>query len=108
MRTGLVVSISAHVLLLVLGLINLGLTEPLQPNVQSIAVDLVPIEEFSNIRLGQLDSEVVETEYVHVGVVGGGGSVVPPDALRKAAIVPAFAFSVRALSWPSVPVGRRL
>ena len=53
---------SVHVLLLVLGLVNLGLTEPLRPTVQSIAVDLVPIEEFSNIRLGQLDSEVVETE----------------------------------------------
>lgn len=62
MRTGLVVSISIHVLLLALGLINLGLTEPLEPSVQSIAVDLVPIEEFSNIRMGQLDSEVVETE----------------------------------------------
>jgi hypothetical protein len=62
MRTGLVVSASVHVLLLVLGLINLGLTEPLEPTVQSIAVELVPIEEFSNIRLGQLDSEVVETE----------------------------------------------
>ena len=62
MRTGLVVSVSLHVLLLVLGLVNLGLTEPLEPNVQSIAVDLVPIEEYSNIRLGQLDSEVVETE----------------------------------------------
>ena len=62
MRTGLVASISLHVLLLVLGLVNLGLTEPLQPNVQSIAVDLVPIEEYSNIRMGQLDSEVVETD----------------------------------------------
>ena len=57
MRTGLVVSISAHVLLLVLGLINLGLTEPLQPNVQSIAVDLVPIEEFSNILQRNLGAQ---------------------------------------------------
>src|SRR5690606_7923885 len=62
MRTGLAVSIAAHVVLLTLGLINLGWTEPLQPSVQSIAVDLVPIEEFSNIRMGQLDSEVVETD----------------------------------------------
>lgn len=62
MRTGLAVSISAHVVLLTIGLINLGWTEPLQPTVQSIAVDLVPIEDYSNIRLGQLDSEVVETD----------------------------------------------
>lgn len=61
MRTGLAVSITAHVVLLTLGLINLGWTEPLQTSVQSIAVDLVPIEEYSNIRLGQLDSDVVET-----------------------------------------------
>jgi hypothetical protein len=62
MRTGLVVSVSAHVLVLVLGLVNLGMTERLEPSVQSIAVDLVPIEEFSNIRRGVLDSEVVETD----------------------------------------------
>jgi outer membrane biosynthesis protein TonB len=61
MRTGVTVSISAHVLLLVLGLMNLGSTEPLQTSVQSISVDLVPIEEYANIRMGQLDSEVVET-----------------------------------------------
>lgn len=62
MRTGLTVSISAHVLLLVLGLINLGSTQKLETSVQSISVDLVPIEEYSNIRMGQLDSEVVETD----------------------------------------------
>src|SRR5690606_35269699 len=45
-----------------LGLVKLGMTEPMETVVQSIAVDLVPIEEFSNIRLGQLDSQVVETE----------------------------------------------
>ncbi len=61
MRAGLTVSIAAHVVLLTLGLLNLGLTEPLQPTVQSISVDLVPIEEYSNIRMGQLDSTVVET-----------------------------------------------
>lgn len=62
MRTGVAVSVTAHVVLIALGLVQLGRTEPLQPTVQSIAVDLVPVEEFSNIRRGQLDSEIVETE----------------------------------------------
>ena len=62
MRTGVAVSISAHVLLIVFGLINLGSTEPLTPVVDSISVDLVPVEEYSNIRAGQLDSTVVETD----------------------------------------------
>jgi hypothetical protein len=48
--------------LIALGLLKLGSTEPLQPTVQSIAVDLVPVEEYSNIRRGTLDSQVVETE----------------------------------------------
>ena len=62
MRTGLSVSIVAHIVLLTIGLINLGFTEPLTPAVESISVDLVPVEEFSNIRAGQLDSQIVETE----------------------------------------------
>jgi hypothetical protein len=62
MRTGLTVSIVAHIAVLTVGLINLGLAEPLEPVDTSIAVDLVPIEEYSNIRAGQLTSEVVETE----------------------------------------------
>ncbi len=62
MRTGVAVSVTAHVVLIALGLVQLSWTEPLQPTVESIAVDLVPVEEFSNIRRGQLDSEIVETE----------------------------------------------
>lgn len=62
MRTGVTVSIVAHIAVLAIGLINLGFAEPLTPVVESIAVDLVPIEEYSNIRAGQLDSEIVETE----------------------------------------------
>ena len=57
------------------------------------------------------DTDVVDTLYVQVGVVGasgGGGSVEPPDPLRNAAMVPTLAFSVRALSWLAVPVGLRL
>ncbi|MCW5722211.1 MAG: hypothetical protein KIS86_13810 [Devosia sp.] len=62
MRTGVVVSVTAHVVLITLGLISLGSTEPIEATVESISVDLVPIEEYSNIRMGQLDSTVVETD----------------------------------------------
>src|SRR5690349_3365828 len=62
MRTGLAVSALAHIVLLTVGLINLGMTQPLEPASESIAVDLVPIEDFSNIRVGTLDSEVVDTQ----------------------------------------------
>ncbi|MGV8853259.1 MAG: hypothetical protein ACOH2L_01315 [Devosia sp.] len=62
MRIGVTVSIVAHILLLTIGLINLGLTQPLTPVVESISVDLVPVDEYSNIRAGQLDSKVVDTQ----------------------------------------------
>ena len=62
MRIGVTASIVAHIVILTIGLINLGLTQPLTPVVESISVDLVPVEDFSNIRAGQLDSTVVETE----------------------------------------------
>jgi hypothetical protein len=62
-RTGLAVSVTAHALLLAVGLITLAPSRHLEPPVvEAIAVDLVPIEEFSNIRVGALDSEVVETQ----------------------------------------------
>jgi len=61
-RTGLAVSVVAHIVVLTIGLIHLGLTEPMTPVVESISVDLVPIEEYSNIRAGQLTSQIVETE----------------------------------------------
>ena len=63
MRTGLTVSAIAHVGLIALAIIGIGMGRPLETTpVESIAVDLVPISEFTNIRLGSLDSEVVETE----------------------------------------------
>ena len=61
MRTGIVVSAIAHVVLLTIGLINLGQAKPLEPVTESIAVDLVPISDVSSIRVGSLDSKVVET-----------------------------------------------
>uniref|UniRef100_UPI002AFDDED9 hypothetical protein n=1 Tax=Devosia sp. TaxID=1871048 RepID=UPI002AFDDED9 len=39
-----------------------GLTEPMTPVVESISVELVPIEDYSNIRAGQLTSQIVETD----------------------------------------------
>ncbi len=63
MRTGLSVSAIAHVSLIALAVIGIGMGRPLEPTpVESIAVDLVPISEFSNIRMGSLNSEIVETE----------------------------------------------
>lgn len=63
MRAGLTVSTIAHAALIVLIVVGVGMTTPLEPTpVESIAVDLVPIEEFSNIRAGTLDSEIIETE----------------------------------------------
>jgi len=62
MRLGVTVSFLGHVALLALGLVSLG-ARPLEPEtVDSIAVDLIPIEAFSNIRAGSLESQVLETE----------------------------------------------
>ena len=63
MKTGLTVSSIAHAGLIALVVVGIGFGRPVEPPpVESIAVDLVPIEEFSNIRLGSLDSTIVETE----------------------------------------------
>ena len=63
MRTGFTVSAIGHAGLILVAALGLGLSRPMDaPPVESIAVDLVPIEEFSNIRMGALDSTVVETE----------------------------------------------
>jgi len=63
MKTGLTVSSIAHAALIALVVVGIGFGRPVEPPpVESIAVDLVPIEEFSNIRLGSLESTIVETE----------------------------------------------
>ncbi len=63
MRAGFTVSTVAHAALIALAIVGIGMGRPLDPTpVESIAVDLVPISEFTNIRMGSLDSEVVETE----------------------------------------------
>jgi TolA protein len=63
MRTGVTVSAIVHAGLIVLAIVGLGSGRPLEtPPVESIAVDLVPVSEFTNIRQGALDSTVVDTE----------------------------------------------
>jgi len=63
MRAGLVVSFVAHTGLIALGLVSLSGVQPLVPEaIESIAIELVPIEAFSNIRVGTLESDVIETD----------------------------------------------
>lgn len=63
MRTGLTVSTALHAGLIALAIVGLGIGRPIEATpVESIAVDIVPVSEFSNIRMGSLESEVLETE----------------------------------------------
>lgn len=63
MRLGTIISVSAHALLIALGLINLNAVTRLDTNmVESISVDIVPIDSVSNLRVGVEDSQVLETE----------------------------------------------
>ncbi len=63
MKAGVTTSVLAHSALIIVALVGLGSAKPLEPEVvESIAVELVPISEVTNIRMGSLDSTVVETE----------------------------------------------
>lgn len=63
MRAGLTVSAIAHAGIIILAIVGVGMSKPFEPTpVESIAVDLISVEEFSNIRQGTLDSTIVETE----------------------------------------------
>lgn len=63
MRTGLAASALAHAAVIALGLVSLGAAEALTPEmVDSISVELVPASTVSNVRVGSLESEIVETE----------------------------------------------
>jgi hypothetical protein len=62
MRIGLPVSVFSHTALVALGVISLNFGQPLDPQViESISVDIIPITQFSNIREGKLESEIVDT-----------------------------------------------
>jgi colicin import membrane protein len=63
MKTGVTTSVIAHAALLIIAIVGLGSAKPLEPEVvESIAVDLVPISDITNIRQGSLESTVVKTE----------------------------------------------
>jgi hypothetical protein len=63
MRTGLAVSTVAHASLILIAITGLSLSKPLEPTPEeSISVDLVPVDDFSNVRRGALDSKIVETD----------------------------------------------
>jgi len=63
MKTGVATSVVAHAALLIIAIVGLGSARPLEPEVvESIAVDLVPISEITNIRQGSLQSKVVKTD----------------------------------------------
>ena len=63
MKTGVTTSVIAHDALLIIAIVGLGSVKPVEPPaVESIAVDLVPISDITNIRQGSLQSTVVKTE----------------------------------------------
>src|SRR6185503_21111867 len=63
MKAGVTTSVVAHAALLIVAIVGLGSAKPLQPDVvESIAVDLVPISDITNIRQGSLTSKVVKTD----------------------------------------------
>ncbi|HEX4297448.1 MAG TPA: hypothetical protein VHZ56_05450 [Devosia sp.] len=63
MKTGVTTSVIAHAALLIVAIVGLGSARPVEPEaVESIAVDLVPISDVTNIRAGSLDSKVVQTD----------------------------------------------
>lgn len=63
MRLGFAASIFAHVALITVGLVSLSNVDRLEPEeIESISIELVPIEAFSNIRIGTEDSFIVETD----------------------------------------------
>ncbi len=62
MRVGLAASFLAHSALIALGLFSLSSAKPHRPDpIESITIDIVPIEEFTNIRVGSERSEIIET-----------------------------------------------
>lgn len=63
MRAGFTVSTIGHVSLIALAVVGIGMGRPIEATpVDSIAVDLVPVSAFANIRMGVMDSTIVETE----------------------------------------------
>ncbi|WP_305986886.1 cell envelope integrity protein TolA [Roseibium sp. MMSF_3544] len=65
MRAGLIASLAGHSAILVWGLIAFPDAESFSvPQVESLPVDLVPVEEFTQLRLGERTAEVREVAAV--------------------------------------------
>src|SRR5262245_16091094 len=63
MKAGVSTSVIAHAALLIIAVVGVGSAQSLEPPaVESIAVDIVPIAEITQDRMGVEDSTVVETE----------------------------------------------
>jgi outer membrane biosynthesis protein TonB len=63
MRGGLTASVIVHVTAITLGFITFSDVERLTPGeVEAIPIELIPIEAFSSIRQGSLESTVIETD----------------------------------------------
>ena len=59
MRAGLIASLAGHTAVLVWGLIALPDAESFSvPQVESLPVDLIPVEEFTQLRLGERTAEI--------------------------------------------------
>ncbi len=62
MRVGLPVSIFSHTALIIAGLVSFNISDRLRPRMfETISVAIVPVTEFSNVRAGSLESEIVDT-----------------------------------------------
>ncbi len=60
MRAGLIASLAAHTAVLVWGLISFPDAESFETQqVESLPVDLIPVEEFTQLRLGERDAEEI-------------------------------------------------
>ncbi len=63
MRIGLGASFITHVALIGFGLVSLSNAKPHRPEIiESISIDLIPIEDITNIRVGTEQSEIIEAE----------------------------------------------
>ncbi len=63
MRSSIIISLVAHSSLIALGLVSLSGVKPhVIDEIESISVDLVPIDAFTNITIGSEQSEVIETD----------------------------------------------
>ena len=63
MRAGVAGSVSAHAILLLIAIVGLNFAHPLQAtDEQSISVDLVPVTDMANMRLGSQKSTVLDSK----------------------------------------------